>query len=307
MKKISTVALLAVLALGSRAADCNVAVGAIALNGENVPEATVTQLQSRIESLIGQGGYLSFSDASSFKVVASMSDVAVNELPGPPRQTAVQASLVLYLCDMASETVVSTCRIDGLKGVGNSAQQAFSKALRSLNANNPICRNFFNNTSTAIVNYYDKEYPNLIDRAKTLAARQDYEAALYWLFSLPECCKGYDEAATLGLRYYQDYADGQRAFEAARALWVASPDAEGASRALPVLLTIPQKSSAFHSAEALVKEIYATVKDDKKFETRTKYEDAHRLETLKIEAAREVGVAWGRGQQPSTTNLNWIK
>ena len=57
----------------------------------------------------------------------------------------------------------------------------------------------------------------------------------------------------------------------------------------------------------LYKDIKAKMKDDWNFEMREKYKDDIALRKQAIEAARAVGVAFGEGQQPQTTNLMWMR
>lgn len=73
------------------------------------------------------------------------------------------------------------------------------------------------------------------------------------------------------------------------------------------LAGIDPSSSAYSGAQALVKEMGKTVKSDRDFELRDKYHDKVALEKSRIEAARAVGVAFGNGQKPTTTNLMWLK
>lgn len=311
IKKISLLTLLVlILAIPVRSAECSVPVGVVALVEKSAatPEA-INLLKKRVESALGQSNHISISSSADFFVAVSFSDFSTTNLAGPPRQVSVTADASLYLCDAVSERVIAVCALDGLKGVGNSKQKALSQALRPINATNKKCADFFNSASDKIIEYYNQQYPTLLKRGRTLAAQQKYEEAMYWFFSIPECCKGYDEAAAEGLKFYQEWVDkdGAQAYDTARAIWIAQPDAEGAKRALSVLLTIPQNSKAYTQIEALINEISETVKEDKQFETRTKYEDSTRQSELMIEAAKEVGVAWGKGQQPTTTNLNWIK
>lgn len=51
-------------------------------------------------------------------------------------------------------------------------------------------------------------------------------------------------------------------------------------------------------------EIKKQIRSDIDFEMRDKYKDSIDLEKRRIDAARAVGVAFGNGQQPQTTNLN---
>lgn len=285
---------------------CDLAVGVVCQSDNaDVPEVACSNLKKRVESMLGANGLVSVNYDAPFVVRTSFVDVTSDVLPGPPRQYTVSTTLMMQLCDAASGAVLSTFTLSGVRGVGNSSQKAFSNALRPLNAQNPRCKDFMGSASQTILDYYNSHYPSLINRAKSLAMRSEYQEALYWLSSIPECCEGYAQATELAGGIYQDFinSEGLLAYQTARAAWVANPIAEGAAKALPVLLTIPQGSEAWTLAESLINEIYDTVKDDKIFETLTKYEDAIHLEELKLEAAREVGKSWGEGQKSSTTNL----
>ena len=60
-------------------------------------------------------------------------------------------------------------------------------------------------------------------------------------------------------------------------------------------LTIPNQNVDFTKA------------DDIDLEMRDKYHDQIQLEKDRISAARAVGVAFGNGQKPTTTNVMWLK
>lgn len=53
-------------------------------------------------------------------------------------------------------------------------------------------------------------------------------------------------------------------------------------------------------------EIKQKVTSDWNFENREKYKDEAGLKKQRIEAARAIGVAFGNGQQPVTTNITWL-
>ena len=59
-------------------------------------------------------------------------------------------------------------------------------------------------------------------------------------------------------------------------------------------------------AKALYNEIKQKVTSDWDFENREKYKDEAGLKKQRIEAARAIGVAFGNGQQPVTTNITWL-
>lgn len=292
------------------AQDCKIPLAVASFtDGEGIPMATEDLIRTKLEGIaIAEGDAVVGEGSSRFFIAARLNHISSDVLPGPPMQTSIVSTLTLYIGDSEERNVYATTSME-IRGVGNSEQRALISALRPLNAENAKVKAFMQTASDKIISYYDRQYPNMIAKAKRLAATKQYEESLAVLFNIPECCKGYGEAVGLGLGYYQELADteGTKLLDMARSIWLASPDVGGASRALAILWTIPQHSSAYSDSQKLMAEIGGVLKDDKKFETRTKYKDAVDIKKMQIQAASAVGVAWGQGQQPTTTNVNWIR
>lgn len=305
---ITLLCVVVTLPVGAR--DCQVPVG-VAANSKDKdisPEIEI-QLQKRIESLMGAQNLSSAFPDTQFLIVAELAEVQTDELPGPPRQTIVQATLILHLCDTQTGDMLESLRLEGLKGVGNSIQRAVLNSLRPINGSNKKLTTFLDSASDKIIAYYDSQYPYILTQAENLASRREFGEALYFLATIPQCCKGYNVAGSTACLIYQRMidSDGWEALNTAAAIWAVSPDKAGAMAALPILMTIPSNSAASDEANMLLTEISKEMKDDKEFETRTKYKDDVHLQELQIEAAREVGAAWGKGQKSSTHNLNVIR
>jgi hypothetical protein len=64
-------------------------------------------------------------------------------------------------------------------------------------------------------------------------------------------------------------------------------------------------AKCYGEAQILHKEIKAKVLDDWKFVMKM-YQDQVDLESQRISAWRDVGVAFGKNQQPTTYNVNWL-
>lgn len=94
---------------------------------------------------------------------------------------------------------------------------------------------------------------------------------------------------------------------AAKSAWAAGQDSVAASEAMNYLIQIDPESSAYSAAEGLIKEISSSIKSDREFELRQKHNDEVTLQKALIEGSRDVGVAYGKGQQPITTHVNWIR
>ncbi len=289
--------------------DCKVPLAVVSMDQtDDVPDEALTHLANRLNSIMTSDGAVTGASDTRFFIAGRFSHIMDEILPGPPKQYAVHSELTIYVGDAESETLYGSCRFD-LRGVGNSKQRALINALRPLNENNPKLKKLLQQASDKVLAYYDTNSSQILTKARKAAAVQNYEEAMYYAFSIPECCKSYGKAVSDGLEYYQKYIDinGRKLFEHARAYWIAQPNAEGASKAIPILLQIPVGSSVYPEAEKLVGEMSSVVKDDKQFEQRKKYQDSVDMKKMEITSAKEIGVAWGRGQQPKTTNIAWIK
>lgn len=74
-----------------------------------------------------------------------------------------------------------------------------------------------------------------------------------------------------------------------------------------MLAQIDSNASCYGDAAKLMTEVKSQVRSDIDFEMRQKYSDQVQIERDRIAAARAVGVAFGNGQKPTTTNLMWLR
>ncbi|MDE7126265.1 MAG: hypothetical protein K2O12_07325 [Muribaculaceae bacterium] len=306
---ISLIASLAFIVPLSGAAQCNVNMAVLPVSqGENVPAGSEDYLLTRLTQLVSADGITSDPGMSQFFITAKFNHITEDVVPGPPEQTAIHTHLTLYVGDILSETVYSTATVE-LRGVGTSRQRAFINAMRSINARNSVLKNCIDKGRKKITDYYDSHYPDIIAKAKRAAAQNDYRQALWHLVSVPECCKGYQQVRVLENEYFQTFIDneGTALYNAALAAWSTRHDQAGAQEAFGYLLRIDPESAAYPAALRLVSEMNESIKNDRDFDLRSKYADAVDLEKNRIEAIRQIGVAYGKGQQPSTTNLMWLK
>lgn len=93
---------------------------------------------------------------------------------------------------------------------------------------------------------------------------------------------------------------------AARQAWAAEQNTIGAQKAGEYLAQIQPDAACYDEAMGVYQEIKGKVLDDWKFEMK-KYQDSVDVEKERINAMREVGVAYGRGQQPTTTNIGFLR
>lgn len=288
-------------------AECQIPLAIASLQGgDAVPEATADALVSRLMTAATAAGVS--SDNARFYIGGKFNHTNHGTLAGPPVQHTVSTMLTLYVGDIQTEAIYATESFD-LKGVGSSESKALSNALRPISGSNPRLTAFIETAKEKVTDYFDANAPRIFSEADKAFRTGDFEKALSLAVSIPECAKSYDKSLGLVDKYYQAYADeaGRRLYEAARASWASVPEAAGALEAFRLLMQIPVGSSWTPKADELAKEMKDKVADDHYFEYRTKYADEQDLSRRKLDAARQVGVAYGNGQQPTTTNVNLIK
>ena len=130
---------------------------------------------------------------------------------------------------------------------------------------------------------------------------------MFELCSFPTASKAYTKSIEVGNEVYQHYVDyvAQQALQQAKAAWMAEQNSVGAAAAGEWLSQILPEAKCYDEAVDLYKEIKAKVLDDWKFEMK-QYQDGVDLEKQRINAWKEVGVAYGKNQQPTTTYINWL-
>jgi len=196
-----------------------------------------------------------------------------------------------------------------LNGVGNGEVKSYINAFRQISASNNEIKSLINRGKKNMMNYYDTQYPNIIKEAKRLASLKNYEEALTMVLSIPICSKGGEEASKYGLQLYTKYLDRMNLYllNQARAMWAAGQDQQTAYDVCAMLAQIDPDAACYGDAAKLMKEVKSQVRSDIDFEMRQKYNDQIQLEKDRISTAKAVGVAFGNGQKPTTTNLMWLR
>lgn len=262
-------------------------------------------LADRLTRTLTANGVTADENYGQFYISGRFNDIYKETLPGPPVQTAVHTTLTLMVADIFGNKTFDSETFE-LRGVGTSPQRAYINALGSLSRNNAL-NSFIERAKEKVIAYFDTNYTDLLSKAKTAAALHDYDQALYFTGLIPQCCKGYSQAEKALLSYYQQYIDleGTRLLNQAKSAFAIRPDADGAMEAYALINRIDPYSSAYGKAMSFADEIKKQTKAEYDFEVHQKYDDSHQIDLKKIDAARQIGVAFGQGQKSSTTNILW--
>lgn len=274
----------------------------------NVPTAANKALYQSLSRIATANGLTTDSPLTPFVLTAHCDVLDKSNLPGPPIQTVYNLGVTFYMADSYTKKKFGSAYIV-LDGVGTGEVKSYINAFQRINGMNSEITSLINRGKQNMMNYYDSQYPNIIKEAKRLASLQNYEEALAMVLSIPICSKGGDQATAYGLQLYQKYLDRMNLYvlNQARALWAAGQDQSSAFEVCALLAQIDPDAACYTEAQKLMKEVKSQVRSDIDFEMREKYHDEIQLEKARIAAMRAVGVAFGNGQKPTTTNLMWLR
>ncbi len=273
---------------------------------EPFPATTQVQLKNKLTQLLTRNGIASMDYMGQFFLTAFVVPLTKDVVSSAPMKMSETMDMTLYIADYTNKVIFSSTSLT-LRGIGETESKCYMSALKNMPTTSPAIEEFVKKGKDKIIAYYDREAANIIKTAQFLASTKQYEEALSMVVTIPMQCNKYDEALQAGLSIYQQYLDNRCAVNlaAARQAWAAEQNATGAQKAGEYLANILPDAGCYDEAMALYKEIKGKVLDDWKFEMK-QYEDTVDLEKQRINAMREVGVAYGRGQQPTTTNIGFL-
>lgn len=304
MKKILSIAAAAVImaAMPAEAQKCEIGASLSIPRESNLTPAAAELFSSRVGQLTSDADIMMI-DGSNLVIVPKIVAISKSVLPGPPVKVSQEFEFTLYMVDLNSSSIYSSHTFT-LRGIGENESKSQIAALKQIKGNNADIKKFMEEGKSKAIKYYDDNYASIIKKAESLTALKNYDGALFALLSVPVCSKGYDAAFAAAKEAYQAYIDEMCRVNLAKArtAWFSRQSAEGAEAAGVYLSQILPDAGCYPEAMKLYEEIKARVDEDLRFEMK-KYDDAVDLESQRISAMKAIGVAYGKGQQPSTTNI----
>lgn len=317
MKKfIALTALLGSMALAN-AQKCEIPLTiAPSLEGDVVPMAVNSRLDNKLRTIASRCGVAGM-EGSQFFLTGRFDTGFSERTSGPTPAEYVNTTLTLYMGDAEGKKIFSSLTLD-LKGAGASVEQAYTKAINSINVNNPDFQRFVEQGKEKILDYYNSNYPKILTKAQSAMKSRNYDEALYYASTIPECCTGFAEAQKIINASYVDQRnyESQNALTAAKAAWAADPTDAGAAEAFKAIQKIDPSSPAYAEAMKLGEQMKAKVQENWYFENVQKYKDemelrkqreANRtaLERDRLKAARDVAKAYAAAAAKRTVVYNY--
>lgn len=190
-------------------------------------------------------------------------------------------------------------------GIGNTEGQAMTNALKNIKST-PKLKSIIAEARQRIIDYYEQNCGNIIQRAGGLVTAQEWEAALWELTAIPQEVSCYPDALAMMEGVYDAHLnhDARQILNQAQAIWAADPNPGwGAEQAMMLLSQINTSADCYPQAQALMKKIEARVKGvtDRRYNDAVAMEKARlnaatALSKARIQACRDVAVAYAKSR-----------
>ena len=275
----------------------------------SIPNNAKKTLKDRMQKIITKNGMGSAKN-TRFIMTANVRELNLEKSETAPVIYIYNLEVNLYIGDGIDGTLFSSCSLE-VKAAGDSKDKAYMAALKKIKASDPQYQTFINEGKKKIVDYYTAKCDFIITKAQTKAKNQDFDAAIAELMQVPDVCKEcYDKCMAAAQPIYQEKInqEGAKLLAEARGVWSAGQDVAAAEAAAAILAQVNPQSSAFAGAESLNAEMAKRVKelDQREWDFMLKQQqDEVDLEKASIKAIRDIGVAYGENQQPTTYNVVW--
>lgn len=275
----------------------------------SIPNNAKKTLKDRMQKIITKNGMGSAKN-TRFIMTANVRELNLEKSETAPVIYIYDLEVNLYIGDGIDGTLFSSCSLE-VKAAGDSKDKAYMAALKKIKASDPQYQSFINEGKKKIVDYYTAKCDFIITKAQAKAKNQDFDAAIAELMQVPDVCKEcYDKCMAAAQPIYQEKInqEGAKLLAEARGVWSAGQDVDAAEAAAAILAQVNPQSSAFAGAESLNAEMAKRVKelDKREWDFMLKQQqDEVDLEKASIKAIRDIGVAYGENQQPTTYNVVW--
>lgn len=274
---------------------------------ESFPQGAKAMVENKLTQLLTKNGIAGLDYLGQFVLTVTTTPLDKDVIPGPPQKISEKMEMNLYIVDAYARTIFSSTSIT-VRGIGETENKCYLNAISHMPLQTPQMAQFVAEGKQKIIAYYDHEGEAIIKKAHFLSVQKKYDEALYWVSLIPQQSKHYDAAIAAGINIYQEYLDNlcNQNLALARSAWAAEQNSAGAYAAGEYLANILPDAGCYGEAMELYTEIKGKVLDDWKFEMK-KYQDSVDLEKQRIDAMRQIGVAYGENQPQNNTSIEFVR
>lgn len=277
-------------------------------NIADMPEAAKKMLKNKLDQVATNTGAGGSAKNPRFIITANVSVLTKDITPTAPPMTAITLDITIFVGDAQTMTKYSSASIQA-KGVGTNETKAYIEAIKQIRANSPELKNAVETGKRKIIEYYNSQCDFIIKKAETLASQSKFEEAIFELSSVPDVCKDcYNKTMNAVGPIYKKYIDKacKEKLNAAKGVWAGAQNWDGAQQVSQILGTVDPEAACINEVQDFIAEVKQKIKemDQRDWDFKMKvFDTSVELEKQRIEAARQVGIAFGENQPDTEVNI----
>lgn len=228
------------------------------VSNANIPSYAVPIVENKLTQIVTKQGVSGLSLNNRFVITANLVEMSKEVTATTPAMIAVTLTPTIYIGDVVTGDLYSSCELPLLRGVGETETKAYINAVKALNVNHQSVVLCINSGKKRIIEYYNSQIDFIIADAMALVDSQQFDEAMLVLASVPDVCKdAYVKAHEKIGEIYKKKVDleGEKLYNEAYATWNTAKTKESATRVVELLAEINPVSSAAEKSRVLVKEV----------------------------------------------------
>lgn len=272
MKKIITFAIVSLLGISSVYAQMDdydrLSINVIQPACKDIPSEAISLLNSKLKQIITNYGIADNGYNERFIITAKVHVLTKDILPTQPQRISQKLEIVFMIGDVLGNKLYESMTLNVI-GVGINETKAYVMAFNNIKTKNERIENFITQAKNKIVAYYQGRGQDILQQAKNLVQKQQYDEAIYSLSVVPNVCGDiYKQCQSLIVEIFKERTnqEGNILLREAQLAWSANPNKVGASKAVSLLQQINILADCSSSIDALIKEINSKIKEDEKKE-----------------------------------------
>jgi len=277
-------------------------VGGLSANAQNT-------LKNRLDRIVSKNGISGSTYEQRFVLTAKIVKLSSVLVPTTPPVYNYEIEVTLIIGDVVEGTIFSSLGLV-IMGAGNTEAAAETSAIKKIKETDAQYQAFIETGKDKIIKFFNDKCDFYLKEAEAYKNQGNFEAAIATLTSVPSICEEcYTKAMSAVGPIYQAQIDRQCKSDLlnAKTAWSNNQNATGAAEASESLSRIDPNSVCYKEALQLNDVISARIKELENREWANKLkiqQDQVDLDKLRINAAKEIGVAYGKNQ-PKTITYNY--
>jgi hypothetical protein len=274
---------------------------------EGLNASHLSKLQTKIVQIVSASGITADGGYHNFVIYPKFALYGQDAVEGGMQNIAVvSVELSLFIKQVDNNLLFSTiCK--HLKGSGFSKETAITDAISKIPVRDGDLITFIETGKSKIIQYYEIKCNDIIKKSDSYVNMQQFEQAIGLLMTIPEevsdCYHRVEEKTIEAYKGYQTQKCAERMQIAKTTL--AANNYDGA---LQILSEIDPAASCFSESQKVAKQAELMLDEEqrKQWEFKMKRQkDSQTLEKIRIDAIKEIAIAYYR-QQPTKINYNYI-